>query len=89
MLAGSLGDEADDDDRQSMGFQMGNARLLKKPQNNYVWLLPVTNHCLRLLQTKNIVGREYNLKTLIKATVNKYLNYTNFPKNKKKMLRQS
>jgi len=36
MLAGSLGDEVDDDDRQSMGFQMGNARLLNKPQNNYV-----------------------------------------------------
>ena len=37
MLAGSLGDDVDDDDRQSMGFQMGNARLLNKPQNNYVW----------------------------------------------------
>ena len=37
MLAGSLGDDVDDDDRQSMGFQMGNARLLSKPQNNYVW----------------------------------------------------
>ena len=36
MLAGSLGDDVDDDDRQSMGFQMGNARLLSKPQNNYV-----------------------------------------------------
>jgi len=36
MLAGSLGDDVDDDDRQSIGFQMGNARLLNKPQNNYV-----------------------------------------------------